>query len=185
MKKFEQKIRSHSFTVTTELTPPKGIDLAQFFAKADALKGFVDAVNLTESPRARMATEPKSVGHLLQDRGIEAIVQVTARDRNRIAIQADLLGACLLGIANFTFMAGDDPKNGDHPEAKGVMDLSTIDMLNAARSLREGRDMSGNELHGAPQMFLGSTINPGAPAHLMAIGWEDRLPEILRAAGIG
>jgi 5,10-methylenetetrahydrofolate reductase len=163
MKKFEQKIRSHSFTVTTELTPPKGIDLAQFFAKADALKGFVDAVNLTESPRARMTTEPKSVGHLLQDRGIEAIVQITARDRNRIAIQADLLGACLLGIANFTFMAGDDPKNGDHPEAKGVMDLSTIDMLNAARSLRGGRDMSGNELHGAPHMFLGSTINPGAP----------------------
>ena len=162
MKQFEQKIRSGNFTVTTELTPPKGIDLAQFFAKADALKGLVDAINITESPRARMAAEPKSVGHLLQDRGIEAIVQITARDRNRIAIQADLLGGYLLGIANFIFMTGDDPKNGDHPETKGVFDLTTIELLNAARSLRSGRDLSGNDLHGAPQMFLGSTINPGA-----------------------
>jgi 5,10-methylenetetrahydrofolate reductase len=163
MKQFEQKIRSGNFTVTTELTPPKGIDLTQFFAKAEALKGFVDAINLTESPRARMAAEPKSVGHLLQDRGIEAIVQITARDRNRIAIQADLLGGYLLGIANFIFMTGDDPRNGDHPETKGVFDLTTIELLNAARSLRSGRDLSGNDLHGAPQMFLGSTINPGSP----------------------
>jgi methylenetetrahydrofolate reductase (NADPH) len=109
-----------------------------------------------------MAVEPKSVGHLLQDRGIEAIVQITARDRNRIAIQADLLGGCLLGIGNYLFMTGDDPKNGDHNEAKGVFDLTTIEMLNAARSLRGGRDLSGNALRGAPRMFLGSTLNPGS-----------------------
>ena len=162
MNRLEEKFRSAKFVVTTELTPPKGIDLSEFFAKADALKSFVDAINITESPRARLAVEPKSVGHLLQDRGIEAIVQITARDRNRIAIQADLLGACLLGIGNFLFMTGDDPKNGDHPEAKGVFDLTTIELLNAARSLRGGRDLSGNELRGAPRMFLGSTINPGA-----------------------
>jgi methylenetetrahydrofolate reductase (NADPH) len=162
MSLFEEKTRSARFVVTTELTPPKGIDLWEFFAKADALKGFVDAINITESPRARMAVEPKSVGHLLQDRGIEAIVQITARDRNRIAIQADLLGGCLLGIGNYLFMTGDDPKNGDHNEAKGVFDLTTIEMLNAARSLRSGRDLSGNELRGAPRMFLGSTLNPGA-----------------------
>ena len=162
MGRFEEKIRSTNFVVTTELTPPKGIDLSEFFAKADALKDFVDAINITESPRARMAVEPKSVGHLLQDRGIEAIVQITARDRNRIAIQADLLGGCLLGIGNFLFMTGDDPKNGDHPEAKGVFDLTTIELLNAARSLRSGRDLSGNVLHGAPQMFIGSTMNPGS-----------------------
>src|ERR1035441_7559829 len=113
MSRFEEKIRSGQFVVTSELTPPKGIDLSEFFAKADALKGSVDAVNITESPRARMTVEPKSVAHLLQDRGIEAIVQITARDRNRIAIQADLLGASLLGIGNFLFMTGDDPKNGD------------------------------------------------------------------------
>jgi methylenetetrahydrofolate reductase (NADPH) len=145
------------------LTPPKGIDLSEFFAKAEALRNFVDAINITESPRARMAVEPKSVGHLLQDRGIEAIVQITARDRNRIAIQAELLGGCLLGIDNFLFMTGDDPKIGDHPEAKGVFDLTTTELLNAARSLRSGRDLSGNPLHGTPHMFLGSTVNPGAP----------------------
>jgi methylenetetrahydrofolate reductase (NADPH) len=163
MSRFEEKVRSGHFVVTSELTPPKGIDLSNFFAKADALKGSVDAVNITESPRARMAVEPKSVAHLLQDRGIEAIVQITARDRNRIAIQADLLGASLLGIGNFLFMTGDDPKNGDQPEAKGVFDLTTLEMLQAARALRGGRDLAGNELHGAPQVFLGATMNPGAP----------------------
>jgi methylenetetrahydrofolate reductase (NADPH) len=163
MSLFEKKIQSTEFVVTTELTPPKGIELSEFFAKAEALRDFVDAINITESPRARMAVEPKSVGHLLQDRGIEAIVQITARDRNRIAIQADLLGGCLLGIDNFLFMTGDDPKSGDHPEAKGVFDLTTTELLNAARSLRSGRDLSGNPLHGTPHMFLGSTVNPGAP----------------------
>lgn len=162
MSRFEEKVRSTNFVVTSELTPPKGIDLSDFFTKADALKGLVDAINITESPRARMAVEPKSVAHLLQDRGVEAIVQITARDRNRIAIQADLLGASLLGIGNFLFMTGDDPKNGDHPEAKGVFDLTTLEMLQAARSLRGGRDVSGNDLHGAPPLFLGATVNPGA-----------------------
>lgn len=162
MSRFEEKIHSTDFVVTSELTPPKGVDLSDFFAKADALKGFVDAINITESPRARMAADPKSVAHLLQDRGVEAIVQITARDRNRIAIQADLLGASLLGIGNFLFMTGDDPKKGDHPEAKGVFDLTTLEMLQAARTLRSGRDLSGNDLHGAPPLFLGATMNPGA-----------------------
>ena len=116
MAALEEKIRSKTFVVTTELTPPKGIDLSDLFAKADALKGYADAVNLTESPRARMAVEPKSVAHLLMDRGIEPIVQITARDRNRIAIQADILGATVLGVRNFVFMTGDNPKNGDHPD---------------------------------------------------------------------
>ena len=133
MTPLEAKIRSGAFVVTTELTPPKGIDLADLFAKADMLKGYADAVNLTESPRARMAVEPKSVAHLLLDRGLDPIVQITARDRNRIAIQADLLGATLLGVGNFLFMTGDNPKNGDHPDAKGVFDLSTLEMLAAAR----------------------------------------------------
>jgi methylenetetrahydrofolate reductase (NADPH) len=163
MHQFQKKIRAAKFVVTTELTPPKGVDLSELFSKADALKGFVDAVNVTESPRARMAVEPKSVGHLLQDRGVEAIVQITARDRNRIAIQADLLGGYLLGIQNYLFMTGDDPKNGDHPDAKGVFDLTTLELLNAARSLRDGRDLSGNELRGAPQVFVGATTNPGLP----------------------
>ena len=162
MTKLEEKIRAKAFVVTTELTPPKGIDLTELFAKADALKGYADAINLTESPRARMAVEPKAVARLLIERGLEPIVQVTARDRNRIAIQADLLGAALLGVGNFLFMTGDNPKNGDHPDAKGVFDLTTLEMLAAARGLREGHDMTGNELKGAPRSFLGATGNPCA-----------------------
>jgi methylenetetrahydrofolate reductase (NADPH) len=168
MTSLEEKIRSGAFVVTTELTPPKGTDLSELFARADALKGYADAVNLTESPRARMAVEPKSVAHLLKDRGIEPIVQITARDRNRIAIQADLLGAALLGIRNVLFMTGDNPKNGDHPDAKGVFDLTTLEMLAMARGLRAGRDLAGNELKGAPHLFLGATANPGAPD----LAWE-------------
>jgi len=173
MAALEEKIRSKTFVVTTELTPPKGIDLSDLFAKADALKGYADAVNLTESPRARMAVEPKSVAHLLMDRGIEPIVQITARDRNRIAIQADILGATVLGVRNFVFMTGDNPKNGDHPDTKGVFDISTLEMLSCARSLRAGRDMTGNELKGAPHLFLGATANPGA-ADLKAEGENTR-----------
>jgi len=161
MSRLEEKLRSGSFVVTTELTPPKGINLEEIFAKAELLKPCVDAVNLTDSPRARMAIEPKSVGHLLIDRGVEPIVQITSRDRNRIAVQGDLLGAAALGITNFVFMAGDQPKNGDHPDAKPVFDLSTTELLSAARSLRDGHDIAGNELKGAPKIFIGATANPG------------------------
>ncbi|MFL6550699.1 MAG: methylenetetrahydrofolate reductase [Povalibacter sp.] len=162
MSSLAQKIDSGKFVVTTELTPPKGLDLADLLSKADALKGLVDAINLTESPRARMAIEPTAVAKLLIDRGVEPIVQFTTRDRNRIALQADLLGAALLGISNAVFMMGDDPKNGDHPEAKAVHDLSTLDLLRTARGLNQGRDLAGNELKGAPSLFIGATANPAA-----------------------
>jgi 5,10-methylenetetrahydrofolate reductase len=162
MTRLEEKIREKQFVVTTELTPPKGTDLSELLAKADALKGYADAINLTESPRARMAVEPKAVARLLIERGLEPIVQVTARDRNRIAIQADLLGASLLGVGNILFMTGDNPKNGDHPDAKGVFDLTTLQMLSAARGLHRGHDMAGNELKGSPWLFLGATANPCA-----------------------
>jgi methylenetetrahydrofolate reductase (NADPH) len=126
------KIIAREFVITSELTPPKGIDLADVFSKAEALKGYVDAFNLTESPRAR------------------------------IAIQADILGAAALGVRNFVFMAGDPPQNGDHPEAKPVFDLNSNQMLSAGHQLAQGRDMVGNPLRGTPNLFLGATANPGA-----------------------
>jgi 5,10-methylenetetrahydrofolate reductase len=156
------KIHSQKFVVTSELTPPKGLDLSDLFAKAEGLRDYVDAFNLTESPRARMAMAPTAVGRLLLDRGMEPIVQVTARDRNRIAFQAELLGAAALGVRNFVFMGGDPPTIGDHPEAKPVFDLHANQMLAAARGLCEGRDMAGNPLRGTPNMFLGASANPGA-----------------------
>ena len=162
MSTLADRIRAGRFVVTTELTPPKGIDLSEIFAKAAALQGVVDAINLTESPRARMAIEPTAVARLLIERGVEPIVQFTARDRNRIALQADILGAAALGVRNVVFMTGDDPRNGDHPDAKPVFDLHTTQMIAAAQALSEGRDLAGNELKGAPDLFIGATANPGA-----------------------
>ncbi len=156
------KIVAREFVITSELTPPKGIDLSEVFSKADALTGYVDAFNLTESPRARMAIAPSAVARLLLDRGIEPTVQITARDRNRIAIQADILGAAVLGVRNFVFMGGDPPQNGDHPQAKPVFDLNSNQMLSAGHQLAQGRDMAGNPLRGTPKLFLGATANPGA-----------------------
>jgi 5,10-methylenetetrahydrofolate reductase len=118
------KIAAKQFVVTGELTPPKGTDLTRLFATAELLRHSVDAINVTESPRARMAMDPRAVAKLLLDRGIESVVQVTSRDRNRIAIQSDLLGAAALGLKNFVFMGGDSPAGGDHPEAKPVFDLT-------------------------------------------------------------
>ncbi|HEU4593312.1 MAG TPA: methylenetetrahydrofolate reductase [Steroidobacteraceae bacterium] len=157
------KIAAKQFVVTGELTPPKGIDLSKLYATAELLRGSVDALNITESPRARMAMDPRAVGKLLQDRGIEVIVQVTSRDRNRIAVQSDLLGAAALGLRNFVFMGGDSPAGGDHPDAKPVFDLTASGLLAAAEALRNGRDYAGNALSGTPDLFLGATCNPGAP----------------------
>src|SRR4051812_13507047 len=156
------KIAAKQFVVTGELTPPKGTDLSKLFATAELLNPSVDAINITESPRARMAMDPRAVAHLLLDRGIESIVQVTSRDRNRIAVQSDLLGAAALGLRNFVFMGGDSPAGGDHPEAKAVFDLTASGLLAAAEALRNGRDYAGNALHGTPDLFLGATANPGA-----------------------
>ncbi len=162
MNTIADKIIAREFVITSELTPPKGIDLSDLFAKAESLRDCVDAFNLTESPRARMAVAPSAVARLLLDRGIEPIVQITARDRNRIAIQADILGAAALGVRNFVFMGGDPPANGDHPEAKPVFDLNSNQMLRAGHELAQGRDMAGNPLRGTPALFLGATANPGA-----------------------
>lgn len=162
MNRLAGRLQGREFVVTCELTPPKGIDIEELLAKAQALRDWVDAFNLTESPRARMTVEPKSVGRLLLERGLEPIVQITARDRNRIAIQADLLGGALLGLHNFVFMAGDPPAKGDHPEARPVFDLNSNEMLRAGRALAEGRDLAGNALKGTPRLLLGATANPGA-----------------------
>src|SRR4051794_13530211 len=157
------KIAAKQFVVTGELTPPKGTDLTRLFASAELLRGSVDALNITESPRARMAMDPRAVGKLLLDRGIEVIVQVTSRDRNRIAVQSDLLGAAALGLRNFVFMGGDSPAGGDHPDRKGVFDPTASWLLAPAEALRNGRDYAGNALTGTPELFLGATANPGAP----------------------
>ena len=162
MSKLEQLLDSGAFVVTCELNPPKGTNLEPLFEKADRLGRVVDAFNLTDSHAARMAMTPLAAAHRLLDRGAEPIVQMTTRDRNRIALQGDLLGAAALGIENVVFMGGDPPTTGDHPDAKAVFDVYSSLMLEAVASMQRGRDMAGNVLAGAPHFCAGAVVNPGA-----------------------
>ncbi len=161
--KLKQAIDRGDFVVTCELTPPKGIDLSALFDKADKLKDRVTAFNLTESHAARMSMDPTAAAHLMMDRGIEPIVQMTSRDKNRIAIQACMLGAAALGIPNLVFMGGDPPKIGDHPDAKPVFDLFASQLLDAVSALQSGTDYTGNKLSGTPKFCVGAVVNPGSP----------------------
>ncbi len=162
MTNLKQQIEAGRFIVTCELTPPKGVNLEPLFDKADALRNYVNAFNLTESHAARMAMDPTAVAHLLLDRGIEPIVQMTSRDKNRIAIQACMLGAAALGVNNLVFMGGDPPKNGDHPDAKPVFDLFASQLLDAVMALQSGTDYTGNNLNGTPEFCVGAVFNPGS-----------------------
>ncbi len=159
---FSESLKSGKFVVTAELNPPKGTDLSRLFEHAEVLSGMVDAFNLTDSPGANMTMAPISAAHLMLDRGIEPILQVTGRDRNRIALQGEILAAGALGIRNILCMSGDPPGRGDHPDAVGVFDLQAETLLEAVKAMNSGVDMYGNELRGAPTIFAGAVANPGA-----------------------
>ena len=163
MSRFADALDSGRFVVTTELNPPKGTDLAPLLKRAEALRGVVDAFNLTDSHTSRMSMAPLGVAHLLLDRGIEPILQLTCRDRNRLALQSDLLSAAALGVSNLLCMSGDDPRTGDHPDAKPVFDLDAITLLGAIGAMCSGNDMAGNALKGSPSFLAGAVANPGAP----------------------
>ena len=162
MSQLKDALDGGGFVVTSELTPPKGTSLESLLARARALSRHVDAFNVTDSHAARMAMAPMAVSHLLIDQGVEPIMQITSRDRNRIAIQADLLGAWALGVRNIAFMGGDPPKNGDHPDAKGVFDVLSAPIIAAAAGMSRGTDMAGNGLDGSPEFCIGAVVNPGA-----------------------
>ncbi len=162
MQTFSEALKSGRFVVTSELNPPKGADLSTLFRHAEALSGMVDAFNLTDSAGANMTMAPFAAAHLMLDRGIEPILQVTGRDRNRIALEGEILAAAALGITNVLCMSGDPPGRGDHPDAVGVFDLKAETLLDAVKSMNSGADMYGNELKGTPSIFAGAVANPGA-----------------------
>lgn len=159
---FREKIASGSFLVTTEVAPPKGTDVREIVETAHLLRGRVDAANVTDMQNSIMRAGALAVSAVLLQHGVEPIMQMTCRDRNRLALQSDFLSASILGIHNMLVMRGDDPKTGDHPDAKGVFDLETLQLLEAGRTLREGKDLAGHPLKGAPTLCLGATANPGA-----------------------
>ncbi len=163
MSRLSEALAGERFVFTTELTPPKGIDLEPLLRRADALAGSVHGINLTDSHGAHMSMAPLAADRLLLERGHEPVVQFTSRDRNRIALQADLLGAAALGMQNVVVMGGDPPSNGDHPDAKPVFDVFAADLLRAAHAMRGGHDMAGNPLTGpSPSFCAGAVVNPGA-----------------------
>lgn len=163
MKPFSEVLARGGFAVTAELNPPKGADLSPLLRRARELSERVDAFNLTDSAGANMSMSPVAAAHLMADEGIEAILQITGRDRNRIALQSDLLAAAALGVRNVLCMSGDPPGRGDHPDAAGVFDLKAETLLGAVSSLNAGADMYGNPLRGEPPaLFAGAVANPGA-----------------------
>lgn len=159
---FCEKIKAGKFVVTSEIGPPKGTDVKEMFEDADLIKSRVDAINVTDLQSSVMRVGSLAVCRLLLDRGITPILQMTCRDRNRLALQSDLLSASILGIENVLLLTGDYPSLGDHPEAKPVFDLGSVQLLEVARTLQEGKDMKGNALKGAPKFCMGAVVNPGA-----------------------
>ena len=149
------------FVVTAEIGPPKGADLQDALEVADLIGPKVDAVNVTDQQSSVMRLGSMALCHLLKQRGVEPVFQATCRDRNRIALQSDLLSAYALGIENVLCLTGDDISLGDHPDAKPVFDLDSVSLLKAATSLQEGHDLADKELTGKPEFFLGAVVNPG------------------------
>ena len=163
MKRFQDKLSTNQFLVTSEVVPPKGTDLSELEKVVPILQRSVDAVNVTDGSGAMMRATPLAISHWLFKRDIDPIFQITCRDRNRLALQADLLGASILGVRNILILTGDDPKQGDHPDAKPVFDVTSGQLMHVARQLEKGQDMAGKELTGKPEFCIGAAANPGNP----------------------
>ncbi len=158
----EQKLESGDFVILAEMEPPKGSDTTRFVLNSQRIKGAVDAFVIPEMSNAVMRMSALGAALVLQNRAMETVMQVCCRDRNRLALQADLLAASACGIGNVMAVTGEDPSFGDHHETKAVYDIDLPDLLETLKRLQAGRDMAGVELSGAPHFLVGSTVNAGA-----------------------
>ncbi len=155
-------LNSSEFVVTAEVTPPHGSDKEQLLSKLAILKDFCDAVNVTDNVRGIPSLSSMACCHLLIDSGVEPIMQLSSRDRNRIAFESEIYGASALGVKNIIFVTGDHSLLGSHPHAKMVYDFDSIQALQIATHLMGGHDLAGAPLDGVPDLYLGSTFNPNA-----------------------
>ena len=176
----QDKLRAGRFVITAEVTPPVSADPAELLAKAGPLKGLADAVNVTDGAGARPHLGAVTAAALLVQAGIEPVLQLTCRDRNRIALQSDLISAAASGVRNLLMLRGDDPSAGDQPDAKAVFDLDPRRLLETARVLRDsGQLPSGRKVTGRCDFFLGAADNPIDPPP----GWTPNGLAAKRAAG--
>ena len=160
--RFASKLGKKPFLVTMEVNPPKGTDLSEIVRAVERMKGLVDAINVTDGSGAIMRACSLAVANVVLGAGVDPILQMTCRDRNRLALQADLLGAAIFGIRNVLLLTGDDPKSGDHPDAKPVFDITSATLMQVAKGLTEGKDMAGGSLSGSPRFCIGAAADPGA-----------------------
>lgn len=159
----KQKLDTGEFAILAEMEPPKGVDISKMVANAKRVKGLVDAIVVPEMSNAVMRMSALGAAMVLQDKGLETVMQVCCRDRNRIALQADMLAANACRIKNVMAVTGEDPSYGDHHQARSVYDIDLLELLRAIVALQDGKDMAGIELSGAPQFLVGATIDAGAP----------------------
>ena len=173
---FKDILNSGKFVVTAEVGPPKGTDIKEMIHHIELLKGKVDALNVTDNQSAVMRICSMAVCRICLDHGVEPILQMTCRDRNRIGLQSDLLGASVLNIKNVLCMTGDHVLAGDHKQAKPVYDLESVQLLGVVNSLNNGKDMSGNDLKGATDFFQGAVVTPEAnPLEPQLIKFEKKV----------
>jgi methylenetetrahydrofolate reductase (NADPH) len=161
----ERALASRRFAVTAEVVPPPSPDPAPILAAARRLRGYADAFNVTDSPRAKVHMAPWAGAAFLLREGLEPVMQLATRDRNRIALQADVLGAAALGVRNILALGGDDPQSGNEPDAASVFDLDTEEFIETLRDLRDqGVLRGGDPVDARPPIFIGATANPfGGP----------------------
>jgi methylenetetrahydrofolate reductase (NADPH) len=192
--RLEQLLRSRQFVITAEIAPPVSCDAEDLLRKARPLRGLADAVNVTDGASARANLSAPIAAAMLAREGIEPVLQLTCRDRNRIALQADLMGAAACGVHNLLCLTGDDPKAGDQPETKAVFDVDSATLTATARDLRDKGELpSGRKVAGAAHFFLGAADAPIDPppdwrpdklAAKMAAGAEFAQTQFCMDAGI-
>ena len=167
----ENLLHQGEFVVTAELGPPRGANKEEIEKKVELLRGTADAFNITDCQTAVVRMSSIATGSIIANLGLEPIVQMTCRDRNRIAMQSDILGAAATGAKNILCLTGDHQKFGDHPTSRGVFDLDSIQLIQMVKVMRdEKRFQSGEELEGEPKLFIGAAANPFAdPFHYRAV----------------
>ena len=167
------KLDAGQFVILAEMEPPKGVDVSTMVTNATRVKEKVDAFLVPDMNDAVLRMSALGGAAMLQGNGMETVMQVNCRDRNRLALQADLLAAHACGIANIMVVRGEDPISGDHPHAKVVYDMGVLDLLDAIQRLQQGQDMAGRDLSGSPQFLVGSTVNVGAKGRALELELED------------